>query len=383
MSTKKKMAPLPTPDPDKPEKNVLVMQGGGALGAYQGGAYAALHEAGYNPDWLAGISIGSINSALIAGNAPEKRVKKLREFWDLVSNNLQTPQLLPGDQARTLYNKMNAALVALHGVPGFFKPRNPLQFLNPLAASQPLSLYDTEPLRDTLLELIDFDRINQGNIRLSVGAVNVKNGNFIYFDSTKIEIRPEHVMASGALPEGFPPVEIDGEWYWDGGLVSNTPLQYVIDEPHCVDMCIFQMDLFSATGRLPEDLFDVIQRKNDIRYSSRTRLNTDVFKQTQAVRHTLARLLREFPDNKLLKKEDYELLKHWSCDAAITVAHLIYRQKEYEMHSKDYEFSRLSVNEHWQAGMDDVEFMLKQDAWKNRKKPTAGVKIFDFNRRKQ
>ena len=211
-----------------------------------------------------------------------------------------------------------------------------------------------------------------------MGAVNVKSGNFTYFDSEKIEIKPEHIMASGALPEGFPPIEIDGEWYWDGGLVSNTPLQYVIDEQDQDDMCIFQVDLFSASGKMPEDLFDVAQRISDIRYSSRTRLNTEIFKQNQQVRHMIADLLKKYPDQTFLNDKELKLLKHWSCASAITIAHLIYRQKEYEAHSKDYEFSRLSVNEHWQSGLDDVQFTLAQPEWKNRERPTDGVKIFDF-----
>ena len=370
---------------DWDEKSVLVLQGGGALGSYQAGAYAALHEAGYDPGWLAGISIGSINAAIIAGNAPDQRVEKLRAFWNLVSSNLQMPQFFYGEQGRTVYNTMNAGLVAAWGVPGFFKPHSPFAFLNPFypKGDHQISVYDTTPLKNTLLDLIDFDRINNGEIRLSVGAVNVKSGNFIYFDSKKIQIKPEHIMASGALPEGFPPIEIDGEWYWDGGLVSNTPLQYVIDEQHHhEDMCIFQVDLFSAEGKMPKDLFDVAQRINDIRYSSRTRLNTQVFKQTQKVRNTIARLLKENPDQTVLTDKELALLEHWSCDSAITVAHLIYRQKEYELHSKDYEFSRLSVNEHWESGSDDVNFTLGQPEWINRKRPTDGVKVFDFKHKR-
>ena len=367
------------------EKSVLVLQGGGALGSYQAGAYAALHEAGYDPNWLAGISIGSINAAIIAGNAPGDRVEKLREFWNLVSSNLQMPQLFFGTEGREIYNRMNAGLVAAWGVPGFFRPHSPFAFVNPFypSTNHKISRYDTTPLRNTLLDLIDFDRINNGDIRLSVGAVNVRSGNFIYFDSSKIEIKPEHIMASGALPDGFPPIEIDGEMYWDGGLVSNTPLQYVIDEQHHEGMCIFQVDLFSAEGEMPKDLFDVAKRISDIRYSSRTRLNTEVFKQTQQVRHTIARLLKEHPDQTVLNDKELKLLKHWSCDSAITIAHLIYRQKEYEAHSKDYEFSRLSVIEHWQSGADDVQFTLSQPEWINRKKPVDGVKVFDFKHKRK
>ncbi len=363
------------------DKKVLVLQGGGALGAYQAGVYAVLHEAGYEPEWLAGISIGSINSALIAGNHPDKRIEKLREFWNLVSSGPQVPQLFFGENGRGIYNEMSAANVALFGSEGFFRPRIPPAVLTPFISreTKTLSVYDTSPLHDTLLELVDFDRLNHSDIRLSIGAVNIRTGNFTYFDSENVNIQPEHIMASGALPEGFPPIEIGGEWFWDGGLVSNTPLQYIIDAQSSEDMCIFQVDLFSAEGPIPKNLLDITQRMQDIRYSSRTRLNTDVFKETQAVRHALKRLLAEMPD-KYPKDDDYDLLKKWSCDSSVTIAHLIYRQKSYEMHSKDYEFSRLSVNDHWHAGEQDAEFMLKQKAWINRKKPTGGVKIFDFNR---
>ncbi|MEX1035920.1 MAG: patatin-like phospholipase family protein [Sneathiella sp.] len=369
------------PDKFLDEKIVLVLQGGGALGAYQAGAFAALHDAGYEPAWMAGISIGSINAALIAGNPPEKRVDKLREFWHQVSSGLQGPPLLFGEHGRRVFNEMSAVGVAAFGIEGFFTPRMPASLLNPFPSdvADTLSLYDTAPLRSTLLELVDFDRLNNDGVRFSVGAVNVRSGNFVYFDSEKITIKPEHIMASGALPEGFPPVEIDGEWYWDGGLVSNTPLQYVIDEQDDRDLCIFQVDLFSAEGEFPKNLFDVTDRLNDIRYSSRTRLNTDVFRQTQAIRRLVNRHMSKIPED-FLSEEEYEALEKWSCDASVTVAHLIYRQKNYEAHSKGYEFSRQSVHDHWQAGEDDVNFLLGQKDWINRVKPEDGVKIFDFKR---
>lgn len=370
--------------PDKciDEKKVLVLQGGGALGAYQAGAYAALHESGFGPDWVAGISIGSINAAIIAGNPLNERVEKLRQFWHLVSADLQGPKIFFGKMGRRAYNEISAASGATFGIEGFFKPRMlPTIFGSYMSvAPEELSLYDTSPLRDTLLDLVDFERLNQGHTRLSVGAVNVRSGNFAYFDTAKIEIKPEHIMASGALPEGFPPIEIDGEWYWDGGLVSNTPLQYVIDAQNHEDLCIFQVDLFNAIGEMPKNLIEAAQRVKDIRFSSRTRLNTDIFRQTQAVRRLLNRVLGEFP-SELLSAEDYAALEKWSNDSAVTVAHLIYRQRGYEAHSKDYEFSRVSVEDHWKAGEDDVKFLLEQKDWINREKPTEGVQIFDFNRR--
>lgn len=365
------------------EKVVLVLQGGGALGAYQAGAYCALHEAGVEPQWVAGISIGAINSAIIAGNAPSERPGQLRKFWNLVSSNLLLPKLSNTAAGRTLQNNLSANWVASFGVPGFFKPQNPLNALHGWFSghSQALGVYDTTPLKDTLLDLVDFDRLNHPSVRFSVGAVNVQSGNFVYFDNQHTTIRPEHVMASGALPEGFPPIEIDGQWYWDGGLVSNTPLQYVIDQrlPH--DLCIFQVDLFSAKGDMPKDLFEVMRRKDDIRYSSRTRLNTDLFRQNQKVRLIVNELLEKLPTDALSAK-DRDLLAQWSQHNSVTIAHLIYRQKDYEQHSKDYEFSRLSVNEHWESGQNDVIYTLGQNAWKDRETGQPGVHVYDFNRRK-
>ncbi len=374
--------------PEKTRANVkkaLVLQGGGALGAYQAGVYAGLSETGYAPDWVAGISIGAINAALIAGNPPEKRVEKLRAFWERVSSGRQIPPLFFGDAGRALYNEMSAANVAAFGIEGFFKPRFGTGMFNPLFSSSvcDAAIYDTSPLRKTLSELADFDRINHGGVRLSVGAVNVRTGNFTYFDSKKIKIKPEHIMASGALPPGFPPIEIDGEQYWDGALVSNTPLQYVVDtnreseDPQ--DMCVFQVDLFSARGETPKNIIEVIEREKDIRFSSRTRLNTDVFKKEQAVRNVIQRLLKKYPDQ-LQAEEDYELLKEWSCDSAITIIHLIYRQRSFETHRKDYEFSRLSMDEHWETGEADVCFALKQKERIKPGRPEHGVRIFDFNR---
>ncbi len=279
------------------EKFVLVLQGGGALGAYQGGVYEALAEAGLVPDWVAGISIGAINSAIIAGNPPERRIPRLRQFWDMVSSQLILQPLSHDDHSRKLFNEASAALVAAVGVPGFFEPRFPPAVVMPPGSPAAISVYDTAPLLATLEQLVDFDLLNSGKVRLSVGAVQVATGNMRFFDTAREEIRPEHIMASGALPPGFPPVIIDGEPYWDGGLVSNTPLQFVLDGTgHREDMCVFQIDLFSAKGPLPTTLFDIAQREKDIRYSSRTRLNTDIFRNLQTIRRAIRRLDEKLPD---------------------------------------------------------------------------------------
>ena len=236
----------------------LVLQGGGALGAYQAGVYEALAEAGVHPDWVAGVSIGAINGALIAGNPPETRVDKLRAFWEGITASPHldwTAQLLDsfaqGDTTRQILNQTSALSALIAGAPGFFDLRFPAPWFRPVGTPHATSFYDTTRLTTTLERLIDFERINAGTTRLSVGAVNVRTGNFVYFDTTTHTIGPRHIMASGALPPGFPAVEIEGEHYWDGGLVSNTPLQWVAESSPRLDTLAFQVDLWSARGELP------------------------------------------------------------------------------------------------------------------------------------
>jgi len=364
----------------QPEQYVFVLQGGGALGAYQAGAYEALCAANLEPKWVAGVSIGAINSAIIAGNPPEKRVQRLRQFWDLVSSRLTAPPLATDVASRKFFNESSAALIATLGVPGFFDPRFPPAVLMPLGSRDAVSIYDTRPLRDTLLELVDFDLLNSGNVRISVGAVQVTTGNLTYFDSRDEELKPEHIMASGALPPGFPPIVIDGEAYWDGGLVSNTPLHYVLDDggPR-KDMCIFQVDLFSARGPMPESIFDVPQREKEIRYSSRTRLNTDVFRELQTVRRAVRRLEKHLSDE-VRASLDWHVLSRFGCDAAITIVHLIHRRAAYWTQSNDYEFSRFTVDEHWRDGVADVNQTLVHPAWINRTRPVEGVTVLDLTK---
>jgi NTE family protein len=362
------------------EKQVLVLQGGGALGAYQAGAYEALATAGLAPDWIAGISIGAINAALISGNLPENRVKRLREFWQEVSSGLQGSSLLPGNRGRSIFNETSSWLTSLFGIPGFFAPRFPPPAFALPGTDAALSYYDTTPLRATLAELVDFNVLNTNGVRMSVGAVNIKSGNFKFFDSRKHQITADHIMASGALPPGFPPVVIDGEAYWDGGLVSNTPLQYVIDEYHGNrNLCIYQVDLFPSRGIVPKTILEAAEREKEIRYSSRTRMNTAAAMQVQRLKKAaksladrLPEAFRDDPDAKILLESCHE--------AAITVMHLINRPSEYDSQSKDYEFSRLSVEEHWEAGRKDVEYSLNHPDWKNRQIPRHGMKTFDLTK---
>ena len=373
---------------DPAEKTVLVLQGGGALRAYQcgalrayqAGAYEALCEAGHTPSWVAGISIGSVNAAIIAGNPPEKRVERLREFWERVSGWLLGRPLSNDDNSWRLFNETSAALAVTTGVPGFFEPRVPPPVFMPQGTPQAISVYDTSPLHATLLELVDFDLLNSGPVRVSLGAVQVKTGNMQYFDTASGKIGPEHVMASGALPPGFPPIEIDNEPYWDGGLVSNTPLQHVLEgSGPRQDMVIFQIDLFSARGPVPAPLFAIAQREKEIRYSSRTRLNTDIFCELQAIRRAV-RHLRPTLSEQLASNADWQLLDRLSCDAAITIVQLIHRRAAYWTQSNDYEFSRFTMEEHWTSGRADVERTLNHPEWKSRTRPEDGVKVLDLTR---
>jgi len=360
------------------EKTVLVFQGGGALGAYQAGAYEALHEAGIRPDWLAGISIGSINSAIIAGSPVDRRIDNLRTFWHRVSSGLPGHFLGNGDAMRKWFNESSAFLGSLTGVPGFFTPRAFAPWKIPGDPMAAISLYDTGPLEETLTGLVDFDLINSSAIRLSLGAVDVMSGNFNYFDNNHCAFSVKHVAASGALPPGFAPVEIDGRFYWDGGIVSNTPLQRILGGGELEsDLCIFQVDLFSARGPLPKDLFDVEAREKEIRFSSRTRLNTDQFRKLQTIRMAAKRLMEKLPDE-LKDDPDARLLEKIGNDSAVTMVHLIYRHAAYESGSKDYEFSRLSVEEHWKAGHDDVVRTLNHPDWQSRTRPTNGIRVFDL-----
>ncbi|MDB5850225.1 MAG: Patatin [Rhodoferax sp.] len=356
----------------------LVLQGGGALGAYQAGVYEALLECDKKLDWVAGVSIGAINAALIAGNAPEQRVARLAEFWQLVSSGpaqSASPQLAQwGDRAAL--NQWSAMAGALFGIPGFFRPRlDPSLLLG--GAAPVLSYYDTAPLKATLERLVDFDRINHRETRLSVGAVELRSGNSVYFDNATQKIGVEHIMASGALPPGFPPVHIDGQDYWDGGILSNTPLQYVLDTfPRTQRLVVLQVDLFSARGPMPRTLSEAVERQKDISYSSRTRMNTDALAANVNLQQALADLIKKLPAQ-LREDPSVAALSAHMTHQPIDIVHLIYRDKPYELDSKDYEFSRAMVTEHWEAGARDMRNTIAHPEWLER--ATAnGVTTFDL-----
>jgi len=359
------------------ERCVLLLQGGGALGAYQAGAFEALEGAAHAPDWIAGISIGAINGALIAGNRPENRVARLRAFWERVSATLPAAPLVPGEDARAVFNETSAFMALAFGLPGFFTPRLPPPALWPAGTRQALSWYDTEPLRRTLEELVDFDLVNDGPIRLSLGAVNVRSGELHYFDSASENLGPEHVMASAALPPAFPPVEIAGEAYWDGGILSNTPVTWVFEQAPEEDMHIFQIDLWNAEGPMPRTIFDVDERTKDIRFASRSQLADRLACEGQAMRHRIGRLLDLLPAEIAARPEfaEFAALRR---DRALTLLRIAYRRKEHQTSSKDFDFSRTSVGEHWRAGLEDMQRALRDPRWRGRGRPRQGIAVLDL-----
>ncbi|WP_373414442.1 DUF3734 domain-containing protein [Ensifer aridi] len=357
-------------------QTALVLQGGGALGAYQAGVYQALSEGGYEPDWVCGVSIGAINAAIIAGNEPEDRLRRLKAFWERITCAFPWPAPAWDTTARRFFNAVSTGASVLAGQPGFFQPRlSPAAWLQQRSPDV-VSVYDTSPLRETLEELVDFDRINAGKTRLSLGAVSVSTGNGIYFDSAERAITADHVMASGALPPGFPAICIDGEFYWDGGLISNTPLVHVLDEGPKQDTLVFQVDLFDARGALPGDAIEVEERRKHITFSSRTRFSTDHFQELHALRRAIVKLFEQLP---LRARQDAEVqrLRDLGTSHAISIVHLIYRRRDFECMAIDYEFSRASMEEHWRSGYEDGNRTLEQPLWLSPPAEEDGVRIID------
>lgn len=364
----------------------LVLQGGGALGSYQAGVYQALAEANIHPDWVAGISIGAINSALIAGNAPEQRVEKLRAFWETVSEPPLGPFGTPynpaikhlSDTLHRAINQMRATAIAALGAPGFFRPRVPSPFVWPSQSPAGLSHYDVSPLKQTLERLVDFDRINSGESRLSVGAVNIRSGNFKYFDTTTERIDFRHIIASGSLPPGFPATEIDGEFYWDGGVVSNTPLQWVLDCRPRKDTLAFQIDLWSASGELPRDLAEAESRQKDIQYSSRTREATHQVINMQRLRRLFRDAYQHLPEE-IRAIPEFKQLASEAGESVYNIVHLIYHTNNYEGVVKDFEFSRRTMEEHWSTGYQAARKALSHPEVLQKPQNREGFRVFDFS----
>jgi len=374
------------------ERVALVMQGGGALGAYQCGVYEAMHRAGIHPGWFAGTSIGAVTAAILAGNAPQRRVERLHEFWNTICEpaglfNWASASTLrdalawlpPNSVLSAWMGSLSAFGALVQGQRGFFSPRSLPPFAQPPGTPAATSFYDTAPLKATLERLVDFDRINSDGVRLTVGATHVVTGNFRYFDSANERIGPEHVMASGALPPGFPAIVIDGEPYWDGGIVSNTPLEYVLESDPRRDTLAFQVDLWSARGMLPKTLLDVLERQKDIQYSSRTRMNTDAVAARQRLRNALGMLLEQIP-RKHLPPELVADLQPWLCDRVFNIIHLIYRAKPYEEQFKDYAFGRPAMHEHWKSGFEDMSRSLEHREFFVPPRREIGVVTHDIHR---
>jgi NTE family protein len=365
----------------------LVLQGGGALGAYQAGVYEGLHEAGIRPNWVAGISIGALNAAIIAGSPEAERVDRLREFWETIC---ACPVGWPAGEGladampfafemRSMHNAFAAMRALFQGQPGFFKPRFPPPIWSPFSGDAATSFYDTAPLNRTLERLVDFDRLNSGEVRVSVGAVNVRTGNLTYFDTAERPLGPKHVVASGALPPGFPAVEIDGEHYWDGGVVWNTPLSRVLSsEPK--DTLAFQVDLWSAKGRVPYDMMEVSSRQKDIQYSSRTRAVTDHAMRIQKMRQALRRTIAMLPESARLDPEIRDIAE-MARRRSYNIVHLIYQSKIYEGQSKDYEFGLSAMRAHWQSGLDDIRRTLADPRRLDPPAPELGIVTHDVHRR--
>ena len=354
----------------------LVLQGGGALGSYQAGVFEGLVAAGIEPNWVAGISIGALNTAVIAGNPPHARVQKLREFWETICRaapcfpGLEVMQGLvenSSHDARKMFSSFAAWRALVQGQQDFFVPRGMAPWLGGKQDVTQASLYDTSQLKSTLERFVDFDRINAGAMRVSVGAVNVRTGNFAYFDNTsgatRKALRAEHFMASGALPPSFPAVEIDGEFYWDGGMVSNTPLSHVLAATPRRNTLTFQVDLWSARGPLPENIYDVQDRMKDIQYSSRTRTVTNLMEDAQHYRRMLRELLERVPAKVRATDPWCQRAQQFACEQQCSVIHLIYQNKEWEGHTKDYEFSTQTMREHWTSGLHDIQSMLNHPEW--------------------
>jgi NTE family protein len=354
---------------------VLVLQGGGALGAYQAGVYEALHEAGIEPDWMIGTSIGAINAALIAGNEPENRVATLREFWRRMAHKsvwhewAAWPKFV---QSASYLTTLTA------GLPGFFTP-NPLAFLGPhvrLGADH-AGFYSTAPLEATLRELLDFSLIARNKPRLTVGAAHVKTSRMRYFDSRNEEIGVRHVMASGALPPAFPAVRIDGELYWDGGILSNTPTEAIFDENPRISSLVFAVHVWNPEGREPETIWEVLHRQKDIQYSSRVASHIARQAQIHRLRHIIRELSLLLPDD-VRRSESVREMVGYGCLTRMHVVRLLWPGHDSEDHTKDVDFSPSGIRKRWQAGYDKTMRTIEGAPWKGEFNTVDGVYLHEL-----
>lgn len=356
--------------PSLPGQVVLVLQGGGALGSYQAGVYQALHEAGIEPDWIVGTSIGAINASLIAGNRREDRLPRLKEFWSRV-------QRAPPWNVRGLppgwVNKWSYWATVMRGIPGFFTP-NPLGHAGDFYPLGPehAGYYSTAPLKATLSELVDFDLINRGNLRLTVGAAHVRTSQMTYFDSDRCKLDVKHIMASGALPPAFPATRVDGELYWDGGILSNTPTEVVFDDDPRKDSLIFTVHLWNPLGAEPTTMAEVLNRHKDVQYSSRIASQITRHQQAHRLRHVINELAARLPDNERDRPDVRELMSY-GCQTQMHVVPLLAPQLDHEDQTKDVDFSAAGIKQRWGAGYADTKAVLARKPWVGQFDPLSGV----------
>jgi NTE family protein len=352
-----------------PIQIALVLQGGGALGAYQAGVYEALHEAGIEPDWVIGTSIGAINASLIAGNAREKRLPHIKEFW----RRMHTREFWglahwPGlDMAASYWSTL------FGGIPSFFEP-NPLAFFGanfPLGADR-AGFYSTAPLAKTLGELVDVEMIARCSPRLTVGAAHVRSSRMHYFDSRESAITIRHIMASGALPPAFPAVRLDGELYWDGGILSNTPIEAIFDDIPRRDSLIFAVHMWNPTGPEPASIADVLHRHKDIQYSSRVSSHITRQRQLHKLRHVVSELAKYIPAEKRGDPAVKDLAEY-GCLTRMHVVQLLAPRFDNEDYTKDADFSAASIRKRWDAGYADTVRALQRAAWNDSSDPLEGV----------
>jgi NTE family protein len=356
------------------EQVVLVLQGGGALGAYQAGVYQALMEGGIEPDWVIGTSIGAINGAIIAGNAPAARIARLREFWDGVGRKGPLDQLWPSS---IFGNSLANMSTVLSGIPGFFTP-NPQAIWGPNfpLGVEKASYYSTDPLKETLGRLVDFDHLARRQVRLSVGAVNVRTSEMRYFDSRAMPLAAAHIMASGALPPAFPAITIEGESYWDGGIYSNTPIEVVLDDVPRRNSLIFSVNVWQPTGNHPTTLRQVMARHKDIQFASRGRSHVARQAQIHRLRHVVrelaARLTPEMRADPLVQD-----LAEYGCGTLMHLVRLLSPRRDGEDHTKDIDFTRSGIEGRWKAGHDHARKVLAERPWEAAADPLAGVVIHE------
>jgi NTE family protein len=361
--------PAPAGETGPPASNqiVLVFQGGGALGAYQAGVYQALHEEGIEPDWIIGTSIGAINAGLIAGNAPGERVGRLEEFWRRVERkHIFDLSAWPGTADALSYWS-----TVLGGIRGFFEP-NPFVLLGARSLPEELGFYSTAPLERTLGELVDFSLIARGQPRLTVGAAHVRTSQMRYFDSRRCAITAAHIMASGALPPAFPPVRVEGELYWDGGILSNTPTEAVFDDSPRRSSLIFSVHMWNPMGPEPATIWDVLNRHKDIQYSSRLATQIERQRQLHKLRHVVSELVKLMPQSERKSAQVQGLASH-GCLTRMHVVLLLAPRLANETHTKDVDFSAAGVRARWEAGFADTARALERAPWEDKVDPLEGV----------